>query len=125
VHRTVLALMIAGAAGAASRYAVAGLVQHWSGHRFPAGTLAVNVAGCFLAGLLWTLAQGRLQWPAELRTAVLIGFLGSFTTFSSYMLETGLLVRQSRWLMAAGNVLLQNVVGFAALAGGIIVARLL
>jgi len=125
VHRTLVALMLAGAAGAAGRFALAGLIQHLSGSRFPAGTLGVNVLGCFLAGLLWTLLEGRWRLAPELRTAVLIGFLGSFTTFSSYMLETGLLLRESRLLLAAGNIFLQNVVGFVALYGGIIVARLI
>ena len=125
MHRTIAALPVAGAVGAAARYALSGAVQQWTGSRFPTGTLAVNVLGCFLAGLLWTLVQSRLRWPAELRTAVLIGFLGSFTTFSSYMLETGLLLRQSRWLMAAGNLALQNLAGFAALYGGLVLGRMI
>lgn len=113
----------AGTLGTLGRYALAGLVQRWSGAAFPWGTLAVNVVGCFVAGLLWMLAETRLALSATLRTAALVGFLGAFTTFSAFMLETGQFVRDAQWLRASLNILLQNGAGLIALLAGFAVAR--
>lgn len=121
--RNLLWLAGAGTLGTLSRYGLAGLVQRWAGAAFPWGTLVVNVAGCFAAGLLWMLAETRLALSATVRTAALIGFLGAFTTFSAFMLETGQLVRDAQWLRASLNILLQNGIGLIALLAGFAVAR--
>lgn len=120
-----LLLAAAGAVGTLARYGLLGVVQRVTGAGFPWGTLAVNAVGCFAAAFLWTLAEDRLALGGEARAVVFIGFMGAFTTFSAVMLETGALVRDAEWIMAAGNVTLQNVVGFAALVGGHALARLL
>lgn len=119
-----LLLSIAGALGTLARYGLAGLVHHIDGAAFPWGTLAVNVLGCFMAGLLWTLFEGRWPVTSATRTIVLVGFMGAFTTFSAYILETGALARSADWLPALGNIALQNGLGFAALFAGIALARL-
>ena len=121
--RKLLWLAGAGTLGTVSRYALSGLVQRWTGAAFPWGTLAVNVVGCFAAGFLWTLAEARLALSATARTAALIGFLGAFTTFSAFMLETGQLLRDAQWLRASLNILLQNGIGLVALLAGFAVAR--
>jgi CrcB protein len=107
------------------RYSLAGIVQQSLGATFPWGTLAVNVTGCFAAGALVVLFEDRLQISGEMRAVILIGFMGAFTTFSTFVVETGQLMRDAEWLFAAGNVVLQNAVGMLALFSGMAVARFL
>lgn len=117
-----LGLAIAGAGGTLLRYGLTGVAQRIVDSEFPWGTAAVNVTGCFLAGAFWSYAQHRVNISGEMRIIVLIGFLGAFTTFSTFMLETGGLLRDAQWASAFGNALLQNVLGvvflFMGLAGG-------
>ncbi len=117
-------LALAGALGTLARYGLAGLAQQIGGSSFPWGTLAVNLAGCFLAGLFWTLFETHLPLSGRTRLILLVGFMGAFTTFSAFILETGELVRASEWSYAALNLGLQNVLGLAALFGGAALARL-
>ncbi len=117
-------LALAGALGTLTRYGLAGFVHRINGVSFPWGTLTVNVAGCFLAGLLWTLFESRWTVSGEVRLIVLVGFMGAFTTFSAFILETGELMRSSEWLFAAANLVLQNGVGLAALYTGAALGRL-
>ena len=120
-----LLLMIAGAAGALCRYGFAGIVQSATGARFPWGTLAVNLTGCLIAGLAFGLFEGRWGLSGEARAIVFIGFLGAFTTFSGFMLETAELARDAEWLSAAANLVLQNGLGAVALYGGLVASRLI
>jgi CrcB protein len=120
----ILLLVLAGAAGTLCRYGLAGLVQSGLGARFPWGTLIVNVAGCLVAGLLFGLFESRWALSGEARTIVFIGFLGAFTTFSGFMLETSELARDAQWLSAAGNLVLQNGLGALAMYGGLVASRL-
>ena len=122
IERIVL-LSVAGAAGTLLRYALAGLVHRFAGVGFPWGTLAVNISGCFLAGLVWTLFENRWPLAGQTRIVVMVGFMGAFTTFSSYILETGQLMRSTEWVFAAGNFMLQNGIGLLALLGGVSIGR--
>lgn len=117
-------LAIAGAAGTLARYGLAGFVHRINGMSFPWGTLVVNLAGCFLAGLFWSLMAGRLIVSGETRTIILVGFMGAFTTFSALILETGELLRAAEWLHAAANLFVQNTAGFAALFLGAAIGRM-
>jgi len=117
-------LALAGAAGTLARYGLAGFVHKLSGASFPLGTLAVNLTGCFFAGLLWTLFENRWPVSGETRVIVLLGFLGAFTTFSAYILETGELVRSAEWMYAVVNVIMQTSLGFIALFAGVTLGRL-
>ncbi len=119
-----LLLVIAGSAGTLCRYGLAGLVQSGLGARFPWGTLAVNLMGCLAAGLAFGLLESRWGLSGEARTIVFIGFLGAFTTFSGFMLETTELARDAQWLTAATNLVLQNGLGAVALYGGLVASRL-
>jgi fluoride exporter len=119
-----LLLAGAGAAGTLCRFGLAGLVQGGLGTRFPWSTLVVNLLGCFAAGALFGLFESRWALSGEARIIVFIGFLGAFTTFSGYMLETSELARDAQWLAVAGNMLLQNGLGAVALYGGLVVSRL-
>lgn len=115
-------LAVAGALGTLARYGLAGLAQRL-GAGFPWGTLAVNLAGCFLAGLLWALFESRIAVAPQTRTVVMVGFLGAFTTFSTLILETGQMFGAAEWLHATVNVTLHLVLGMAALLAGMALAR--
>jgi len=114
-----------GAIGTLARYKLQGWVQDASGFAFPAGTLVVNVVGCFLFGVIWTAAEERRLMSPELRTIALVGFMGAFTTFSTFAFETSRFLADRQWLFAAANVLLQNGVGIVAVFLGFIVGRLI
>ena len=120
-----LLLMIAGAAGTLCRYGLSGLVQSATGARFPWGTLAVNLTGCLIAGLAFGLFESRWALSGEVRIIVFIGFLGAFSTFSGFMLETTELARDAQWLSVASNLVLQNGLGAVALYGGLVASRLI
>lgn len=119
----VLLIAVAGAIGTLARYSLIGLVQRVNTTTFPWGTVAVNVLGCFLAGLVFTLFENRWPVSAETRIVILVGFLGAFTTFSTLILESSGLGRSSDWLYALGNVLLQTGLGFGALYAGAALGR--
>ena len=120
-------LSVAGVAGTLSRYGLQGLVQKWAGGPvFPWGTLAVNALGCFLFGAVWAMGGDRMLLgpnSAEIRTIILVGFMGAFTTFSSFAAESGNLLADKEWALAAGNILVQNVSGIALFFAGLFVGR--
>ncbi len=123
-------LALAGAAGTLARYGLAGLSHRlaiWAqlpgAPHFPFGTLTVNLAGCFLFGLVWTLAVDRAAFNAQTKLLLLTGFMGAFTTFSTFAFETGELMGQGRLLHAAINLAAQNLLGIAAVIVGMRLAR--
>ncbi|MCK5241408.1 CrcB family protein [bacterium] len=117
-------LAMAGALGTLSRYGLSGLVQRLAGSAFPWGTVVVNVIGCFVFGLLWTILEARMAITGEIRAIVFIGFMGAFTTFSTFIFETNALLQDSEWLPALGNLAIQNLIGFAFLFMGLAIGRL-
>ena len=118
-------LGVAGAAGTLCRYGLSGLVQRAHDGSFPWGTFVVNGLGCFLFGLLWTLAEERLVVSGETRVVLLVGLLGGFTTFSSYAFETSAMLRDAEWWLAAANVVGQNLTGIVLFFVGAACGRLL
>jgi len=119
-----LLLAMAGSMGTLCRYGMSGMVQPYVGGSCPLGTRVVNVLGCFLVGSLWALFDERLEVSNETRTIILVGFMGAFTTFSAFALETGELLRGAGYLQAAGNLMLQNVLGIAMLFAGFFLGKL-
>lgn len=101
---------IGGALGSVGRYWLNGLVAEKIGGTFPWGTLAVNVTGSFIIGMLGalTLPEGRMDSPARQFATqfLMIGVCGGYTTFSSFSLQTLHLLREREWLYAGGNMLL-------------------
>src|SRR6266702_897674 len=94
-----LMVLLGGGVGALARYVLGTAIAARIGGRFPLGTLVINVSGSFLMGLLMTLLTERLQPHPNLRLLLIVGFLGGYTTFSSFEWETLSLVRDgSRWL---------------------------
>lgn len=101
---TLLWVALGGALGSVLRYKIAGWVQVGGGGTFPVGTLFVNVTGAFIAGLLATYLLERSSVSVEVRTGLLIGVLGGYTTFSSFSVETLTLANEGQWLYVVVNV---------------------
>jgi CrcB protein len=102
---------------------VSGFIARRFGETFPTGTLIVNVLGCFLAGLLFYLFQERFLINQTTRTVVMIGFLGGFTTFSSFGLQTFTLLRDGEIFLATINVVASNVAGLLTVWAGYTVGK--
>lgn len=117
-------LALAGALGTLARYGLNEFVSKFTDISFLKGTLIVNLIGCFLAGLIWASAESRWPMASETRVFILVGFMGAFTTFSAFVLETGLLMRSADWTYAAINIFLQNCLGLLALLAGMALGRL-
>jgi CrcB protein len=122
---TIVEIALGGAAGAVARYLVDGWVSDRGGGAFPVGTLVVNVTGTFLLALLATLAIERSVLPATIRPALMIGFLGAYTTFSTWMLESWRLAETGAVTLAVANIAGSVVLGLAAVFAGIAVGRAL
>lgn len=118
-------IAVAGATGTLARYAMSGAVHRFLGSDFPWGTFCVNILGCFIAGLVWSVSERSMLVSSSSRTIFFIGFLGAFTTFSSFILETNSLIKDAELLWAAKNILLNNGVGFAALLLGNMIGGML
>ncbi len=119
----ILLLCLAGSAGTLSRYFVGEWAHRFLGAHFPYGTLAVNLLGCLLIGFIGTLADERFWLGPQMRTILLIGFLGAFTTFSSFTFETWNLFKQGQLALAGLNVGLSFIGCFLGLLIGVFAAR--
>ena len=118
-----LIIGIGGFIGAVTRYEVAIWIgQRW-GRSFPLGTFIINVSGSFLIGLLMTLMAERFTENPQWRLLLVVGFLGAYTTFSTFEYETGALLTDGEWLYAGVNVIASVFVGFTALKLGEIIAK--
>lgn len=115
---------VGGFLGATARYLVDGLVSRATGGVFPYGTLLINVSGSFLLGLIYALAIERAALPGEVRSAVMVGFIGAYTTFSTWILESWRLAEDGALLAAALNIGGSIVLGVAAVFAGLLVGRL-
>ncbi|WP_319544151.1 fluoride efflux transporter CrcB [uncultured Pseudodesulfovibrio sp.] len=120
-----LYLSLGGAAGTMSRYWLSGVAQRMTNGSFPLGTFAVNMFGCLLFGAVWGFFENRMLPGSEIRLLVLTGFMGAFTTFSTYMFETAELVKYGQMFTALLNVVGQSVVGLVMVLAGIALGRLL
>ena len=118
-------IALAGAAGTLCRYWLSGAVYDALGRDFPWGTWAVNILGSFLFGLVWVLSEERGLLSPQARILILTGFMGAFTTFSTFIFESGELLRDAQWLRLALNIGGQNAVGFAGLILGSGLGRIL
>lgn len=120
---TYLVIGAGGFLGAIVRYMISVWIgQRW-GRSFPLGTFVVNVSGSFLIGLLMTFMSDRFTENPQCRTFLVIGFLGAYTTFSTFEYETGALVRDGEWLYALLNVIGSVLAGFIALKLGDAIAK--
>ena len=116
-------IAIFGTLGCFSRYGMTKLIQGLWGNDFPYATLIINVSGAFLMGFLFVETLERLTISPQLRTGILTGFLGGYTTFSTYALESLFLAEQGEAGRAMLYVLLSNGVGILAAFFGAYIAR--
>ncbi len=112
-----------GALGAVMRFWVSSAVYAWLGRGFPWGTLSVNLLGSFIIGLAFVMLTERLTVGSEIRAFIMIGFLGAFTTFSTFSLETLALMQEGLLLKAAMNILVSVVLCIMATWSGMLLAR--
>lgn len=119
-----LILCLAGAAGTLSRFWLGGVVQRLAGEGFPLGNFVVNLTGCLLFGLVYAVVEGRSGLPGDMRLYALTGFMGAYTTFSTYMFESVALLQNGQWLAAAANIGGQTVLGLACVVAGMAFGRL-
>ncbi|MEW6511358.1 MAG: fluoride efflux transporter CrcB [Bacteroidota bacterium] len=120
----ILLIAAGGSLGAVARYGVSTFVYHATRGTFPWGTLVVNVTGSFIIGVLIELFDTAVI-PSGWRSFITIGFLGAYTTFSTFTLETVNLIRDGELQLAAVNVLASNLVGLLFVVLGIYSSRFL
>lgn len=121
---TFLLVGVGGFFGAAARYLVDGWVSGATGGSFPWGTLVINVTGSFVLGLLFALATERAILPPDIRAPVMIGFIGAYTTFSTWMLESWRLAEGGAALAAIANIGGSIALGVVAVSLGLAIGRL-
>ncbi len=114
---------IGGALGSILRFWVGGYVSNRLGVRFPYGTFIINCTGSFLIGFVVTLLAERTHWSPNWRYLIPIGFIGGYTTFSTFELETFRNFQDGEILIAGLNVALSVVIGFASVWLGVIAGR--
>ena len=119
-----LIIALGGGLGAMARYAASRNIQSLYNQILPLGTLFVNVAGSFLIGFLFIVFDYAVL-SRDTRSFLTIGFLGAFTTFSTYSLETVNLLRDGEWKLAMANLLLNNLVCLVMVITGMAAARLI
>jgi fluoride exporter len=111
-------IMLFGGLGSVARYGLTEAMDHATGKTFPYGTMLVNILGCLVFGIVWALFA-RQHLSEEWRVLLLVGFLGGFTTFSSFAFHNEQMVMGGQWGALLLNVAVQNIVGVAAVWLGI------
>lgn len=116
-------IAVGGAMGAIARYQLAAMIQARVPVGFPWGTFVVNITGCLVMGIATTLLTERLVVHPNWRFLIPIGFIGAYTTFSTFELETFRAVTEGGWLMGAFNVVGSVLAGYVALWLGVMLTR--
>jgi CrcB protein len=114
---------LGGALGSVARFAVGLWIYERMGTRFPYGTFVINISGCFLIGFALTVLDDRMGLPPQWRLAVPIGFVGAYTTFSTFEYETLRLAQHGQVVSGLLYILASVVLGYGAVWLGIVAAR--
>ena len=120
-----LSVALGGAAGALARYGTVVVYQRYASTTFPLAILTVNVVGSLLFGLVWAYAEDREWISANMRLLVLTGFLGSFTTFSTFAFDEAMFVRGGSWTLFVANLLISNAAALVAVFVGFRVGKVI
>jgi CrcB protein len=120
---TIFGVAIAGALGALARYGLGGFIANRFPSTFPWETFVINISGSFIIGLLFVIFTERLMPHPALRTSLMVGFVGAYTTFSTFSLETIRLIQDGAVGLAAANVFASVAAGLLAVYLGIVIAR--
>ena len=115
---TWLLVAIAGAAGTLLRYLAGGWLARATGGTFPWETLVINIVGCLAIGVIAGMLDKGAMLPPPLRMSLMVGFIGGFTTFSTFALDAFRLVSAGQWASSLGYIILSNLAGFAAVIAG-------
>jgi fluoride exporter len=125
IMQNTILIAVAGLVGTLLRYWLSGYVAKQHGGTFPWGTIAVNLIGCLITGAVFFVTEERLVVSTTVRTMILIGLLGGFTTFSSYGLQTFTLLRDGDYGLALLNVIVSNTLGLFMVWLGYILSKVL
>ena len=123
--KMILAIGLGGAFGALARHYMAAWISRLTGHGFPWGIMLVNILGSFLMGLLISYLSHHFNTSPELRAFIVVGLLGGFTTFSTFSLETVLLIERGQLVEAAGYVTGSVVLAVGGLFAGLWLGRII
>jgi len=116
---------IGGALGSILRFWLSSYIGSRMGHRFPYGTLVVNITGSFLIGLILAMLIARTDWSPNWRYLIPIGFIGGYTTFSAFTYETLRTMQDGQFGLALLYVAVSVIVGLAAVWGGLVAGRMI
>ncbi len=110
--------------GTAARYGIVSLFERFNATgTFPWAIFTANMAGCYLFGTIWQATDGRTFLSDTARIAILVGFMGAFTTFSTFAFDNSQLVKAGRWGALALNLALNNGFGLALIYAGLRTSR--
>jgi CrcB protein len=116
--KSILLVALGGSAGSVLRYLSQKFIGNLYVHPFPWGTLVVNIVGCFLIGVLWSIVSKNSSTADELRWLLMTGFCGGFTTFSAFTLESMTLIKEQRLLLFFLYILASVAFGLVATFAG-------
>ena len=120
----IIAVMLGGGLGALARFGSSSLCGKLFGTGFPYGTLAVNMIGCFLIGIFFTLTENHFINP-NMKLFIMTGFLGAFTTFSTFALDNAILGQNAMLSSEILNIAIQNIGGIILVLSGMWIAKLI